>query len=79
VGFIDRPLLRWRKHPNALTNTSPHWRAAALQVRANTLTDLSNTPAQRQATRLAYLHSGGLDVARRMGRSGEPCVAAGVP
>jgi hypothetical protein len=28
-------------------------------VRAKTLTDLSNTPAQRQAMRLAYLHAVG--------------------
>jgi glycosyltransferase involved in cell wall biosynthesis len=60
MGFIDRPLLRWRKHPDTLTNTSPRWRAAALRVRAKTLTDLSNTPAQRHATRLAYVHSVGL-------------------
>jgi glycosyltransferase involved in cell wall biosynthesis len=59
MGFVDRPLLLWRKHPQTLTNTSPRWRVASLRVRAKTLTDLSNTPAQRQAMRLAYLHAVG--------------------
>jgi GT2 family glycosyltransferase len=59
VGFVDRPLLRWRRHPDTLTNTSARWGAAALRVRAKTLTDPSNTPAQLQAMRLAYLYGVG--------------------
>jgi GT2 family glycosyltransferase len=57
LGFVDHPVLRWRRHPETLTNTSPRWRKAALRVRAKTLTDVSNTPAQRQAMRLAYLYA----------------------
>jgi glycosyltransferase involved in cell wall biosynthesis len=57
LGFVDHPVLRWRRHPDTLTNTSPRWRAAALRVRAKTLTDPANTPAQRQAMRLAYLYA----------------------
>jgi GT2 family glycosyltransferase len=57
IGFVDRPLLRWRRHPDTLTNTSDRWSAAALRVRAKTLTDLSNTPGQRQAMRAAYLYA----------------------
>jgi GT2 family glycosyltransferase len=57
VGFVDRSVLRWRRHPETLTNTSPRWGAAALRVRAKTLTDLSNTPAQRDAMRLAYCYA----------------------
>jgi cellulose synthase/poly-beta-1,6-N-acetylglucosamine synthase-like glycosyltransferase len=57
VGFIDRALLRWRRHPETLTNTSRRWGMAALRVRAKTLTDLSNTPEQHAAMRQAYLHA----------------------
>lgn len=57
VGFIDRALLRWRRHPETLTNTSRRWGMAALRVRAKTLVDLSNTPEQHAAMRQAYLHA----------------------
>lgn len=57
VGFVDRALLRWRRHPETLTNTSRRWGTAALRVRAKTLTDLSNTPEQHAAMRQAYLHA----------------------
>jgi glycosyltransferase involved in cell wall biosynthesis len=57
VGFVDRPLLRWRRHPETLTNTSRRWGVAVRRVRAKAHTDPSNTPAQRRATRLAYLHA----------------------
>jgi glycosyltransferase involved in cell wall biosynthesis len=56
AGYVDRSLLRWRRHPETLTNTSSRWSTAARRVRAKTLTDPSNTPAQRQAMRLAYVH-----------------------
>ena len=55
AGYVDRPLLRWRRHPETLTNTSSRWSSAARRVRAKTLADPSNTPAQRQAMRLAYI------------------------
>ena len=55
IGFIDRPLLRWRRHADTLTNTSVDWGRVALAVRRKTLTDPSNTPEQVQAMRNAYL------------------------
>jgi GT2 family glycosyltransferase len=57
IGFVDRSILQWRRHPETLTNTSSRWGTAALRVRAKTLTDLSNTPAQLQAMRMAYKHA----------------------
>ena len=56
IGFIDRPLLRWRRHANTLTNTSVDWGRVALAVRRKTLTDQANTREQVQAMRSAYLH-----------------------
>jgi glycosyltransferase involved in cell wall biosynthesis len=53
-GFVDRTVLQWRKHPDTLTNTSPRWRNAAMRVRAKTLTDPTNTPAQRATMRTVY-------------------------
>ena len=57
IGFVDRTLLRWRRHPDTLSQTSPRWRKAALRVRAKALIDLSNTPAQLGVARMGYLHS----------------------
>jgi glycosyltransferase involved in cell wall biosynthesis len=56
AGYVDRALLRWRRHPETLTNTSARWSTAALRVRAKTLTDPSNTPVQHRAMRLAYVY-----------------------
>jgi glycosyltransferase involved in cell wall biosynthesis len=56
IGFIDRPLLRWRRHADTLTNTSVDWGRVALAVRRKTLTDQTNTIEQVQAMRAAYLH-----------------------
>ena len=55
IGFVDRTLLRWRRHPDTLSQTSPRWRKAALRVRAKALVDLSNTPAQLGVARMGYL------------------------
>jgi glycosyltransferase involved in cell wall biosynthesis len=55
VGFVDRPVLRWRRHPQTLTNTSPRWRRAHFLVRTKMLTDRSNTPDQTRAARLAFV------------------------
>jgi cellulose synthase/poly-beta-1,6-N-acetylglucosamine synthase-like glycosyltransferase len=70
IGFVDRSILQWRRHPETLTNTSSRWGTAALRVRAKTLTDLSNTPAQLQAMRMAYKQAVGemLGEARSSGR-----------
>ena len=54
IGFVDRSVLQWRRHPQTLTNTSPRWRHAVLRVRAKTMTDSSNTPDQLAAMRAAY-------------------------
>jgi glycosyltransferase involved in cell wall biosynthesis len=58
VGFVDRPLLRWRRHDLTLTNTSPRWRRAHFLVRTKMLTDASNTPEQTQAARAAFVGAG---------------------
>ena len=68
IGFVDQSLLRWRRHPNTLSNTSPRWRKAALRVRAKALTDPSNTPAQLRVARMGYLHSAA-EQRREFGRS----------
>jgi glycosyltransferase involved in cell wall biosynthesis/GT2 family glycosyltransferase len=57
TAFVDRPLLHWRRHPQALSNTSARWSAATARLRAKTLTDPDNTAEQRDAVRLAFLHS----------------------
>jgi glycosyltransferase involved in cell wall biosynthesis len=46
LGYIDRPVLRWRRHPETLSNTSHRWRNAAGRMRFKTLTDPSNTREQ---------------------------------
>ncbi|HEY1279798.1 MAG TPA: glycosyltransferase [Acidimicrobiales bacterium] len=55
IGFVDRPLLLWRRHPMTLTNTAPRWRSAYFTVRANMLSDPANTPEQTAVARQAYL------------------------
>jgi glycosyltransferase involved in cell wall biosynthesis len=54
MGFIDRPLLRWRRHANTLTNTSPRWRRAHFRVRTKTMIDPTNTAEQRRVARQAF-------------------------
>jgi glycosyltransferase involved in cell wall biosynthesis len=54
IGFIDRPVLRWRRHPNTLTNTSDRWKRAHYGVRRKTLTDPTNTPEQTRAVLACY-------------------------
>ena len=54
IGFVDRSILEWRRHPTTLTNTSPRWRKAVLRMRAKTLTDPSNTPDQLHTIRAVY-------------------------
>lgn len=55
IGFLDRVVLQWRRHPETLTGTSPRWRKAFYSVRAKTLTAPDNTPEQRRLARIAYL------------------------
>jgi glycosyltransferase involved in cell wall biosynthesis len=37
IGFVDQPVLRWRRHPNALSNVSDNWRQGYFLVRDKTL------------------------------------------
>ena len=54
IGFVSRPLLRWRRHPGAQSDSSPRWRQAHYFVRDKTVTDRSNTPGQFEVACLAY-------------------------
>ena len=55
LAFVDRPLLRWRRHDSSLTNSSPRWKAAYFAVRSKALTDPSNTPEQARLARLGFV------------------------
>jgi glycosyltransferase involved in cell wall biosynthesis len=55
LAFVDRPLLRWRRHDTSLTNTSPRWRAAYFAVKRKALADRTNTPEQARLARLGYV------------------------
>jgi glycosyltransferase involved in cell wall biosynthesis len=55
IGFLDRLVLEWRRHPETLTNTSPRWRHAYYRVQAKALTAPANTPEERRLVRVAYL------------------------
>ena len=46
VGYVDRTLLRWRRHADALSYASPGYGRAHLMVRHKMLIDRTNTPAQ---------------------------------
>ena len=72
LGFVPRPLLQWRQHPDTLRTTSSRWKVAARRVQAKALIDPTNTPAHRQAMRQAYgfgissaLHEAGDALRRR--------------
>jgi glycosyltransferase involved in cell wall biosynthesis len=54
IGFVDRVVLRWRRHPATLTEQSPRWRQAYFAVCAKTLGDPANTAEQRTLTKLVY-------------------------
>jgi glycosyltransferase involved in cell wall biosynthesis len=57
VGFVDRPLLRWRRHAGAQSYASPDYGRAFLRVRHKMLVDPANSPAQVQAARTGYRHT----------------------
>jgi glycosyltransferase involved in cell wall biosynthesis len=50
IGLADQVVLRWRRHPETLTNTSDRWRRAFYRVRRKMLTDPANS---REQTRVA--------------------------
>ena len=54
IGFIDRCVLLWRRHPDTLTSTSPRWRHAYLYVKRKSIHDPANTVAQRDVARLSF-------------------------
>jgi glycosyltransferase involved in cell wall biosynthesis len=64
IAFVRRPLLKWRRHPGALTQSSINWSRAHRAVRRKTLRDSANTREQRSMARFAYL-----DEARESARS----------
>jgi glycosyltransferase involved in cell wall biosynthesis len=57
IGFIDRPLLQWRRHDAAYSHASPGWRGAYFRSRDKTLIDPTNTDDQRRAARRAYVNT----------------------
>jgi glycosyltransferase involved in cell wall biosynthesis len=73
IGFVDRPILRWRRHADTLTNTSPRWRRAYFRVRTKMLIDSSNTAEQAEAARLAFIDTcrSTWRTASRQARAGE--------
>ena len=57
VGYVDRPLLRWRRHADALSYASPAYGRAHLMVRHKMLIDRTNTRSQLRAARQGYAHT----------------------
>ena len=57
VGYVDRPLLRWRRHADALSYASPAYGRAHLMVRHKMLIDRTNTRAQLRVARQGYAHT----------------------
>jgi len=53
--FADRVILNWRRHPDAISNTSRRWRQSYLAVRKRAIRSADNTPTQRQAARFAFI------------------------
>jgi GT2 family glycosyltransferase len=56
IGFVQHRVLRWRRHGDTLTETSPRWSRAYFSVRRKTITDPANTPEQAQLAGVAYRH-----------------------
>jgi glycosyltransferase involved in cell wall biosynthesis len=56
IGYVDRPLLLWRRHADAQSFASPHYGRAHLRVRKKMLTDPSNTPDQLRSARQGFRH-----------------------
>jgi glycosyltransferase involved in cell wall biosynthesis len=56
IGYVDRPLLRWRRHAGAQSN-SGRWRQVYHTVRRKMMTDPANTPEQTRAARSGYVYT----------------------
>lgn len=54
IAFVDRVILRWRRHGSNASDTSRTWRHAYFTVRDRLLASPDNTPEQRQQARIAY-------------------------
>jgi glycosyltransferase involved in cell wall biosynthesis len=53
--LVDRVILNWRRHPEALSNTSKRWTRSYLVVRARTIKSLENSPRHHRAALDALL------------------------
>ena len=78
IGFLNREVLEWRRHPEAQSLISSRWRQAYFHVRSKTLLAPENTPEQRRLARIGYLAPGrlGLSAAWSNVRGGRPREAA---
>ena len=47
IALVDRVILNWRRHPAAISFTSPRWRQAYLHVRRRTIASPDNDARQR--------------------------------
>jgi GT2 family glycosyltransferase len=54
IGFAERLVLQWRRHPETLTGTSPRWKSAYFKVRRKMLVDPRNTANQTRLAKLGY-------------------------
>ncbi len=72
IGFVDRPLLLWRRHDETQSTTAPHWRRAYFRVRSKTMIDPTNSEEHVQSARVAYL-----DVCRSTMREARAQIALG--
>lgn len=70
IAFVDRPLLRWRRHAAAQSYRSAGWKRGYFYVRRKMLADPANTPEQARAARwgFAMARRGSLLEARRLVR-----------
>ncbi len=55
-GFVDRPVLEWRRHDATLTNTSSRWRDSYLATLAKSVWDPANTADQRRLASSCFRH-----------------------
>jgi glycosyltransferase involved in cell wall biosynthesis len=54
IGYVDRPLLRWRRHPGAQSNVT-RYGGAYFRVRRKMLSDPRNSPGQVAAARHSFI------------------------
>jgi glycosyltransferase involved in cell wall biosynthesis len=78
IAFVDRPLLRWRRHAGAQSYHSAGWRRGYFYVRRKMLADPSNTADQARAARagFAMVRRGSLLDTRRLVRQRQLAAAA---